>query len=409
MFKNYLHKKMSPFQGFPLHRIFFHRALPYVVDSATSWLTHPNINKNTNSYKTMKIKLITIIILSFCCMSVKSQTTNKKGNSKIFFEEFTKKINDSIPSIGSFIVSQNDKIIYEQYFHGANKDTDFNVKSVTKSITSVLAGIARDKNVFPDLNTPVLQILPEYNISRSQAENVRNKEGLIMTDSIRNTVTLKHLMTMTGGFDWTENSQISRAMGFSSDPVKFTLELPFEEYPGDTFNYNTGETYIFGATLSKSVNTSLKDFANENLFKPLNTLVTQWETDPQNRNLAGSELHMKPNDMLKFGTLILNKGKFGNKQIVSQKWIEESTAEQVKLDSWDVLPDANGYGYYWWRRKTNGHQAFLAVGYGGQMICIVPDLKMVIVTTCFLEEKNRGRVELKKLHSFIDEVTKTSF
>lgn len=72
----------------------------------------------------------------------------------------------------------------------------------------------------------------------------------------------------------------------------------------------------------------------------------------------------------------------------------------------DVLPSANGYGYYWWRRKTNGHQAFVAVGYGGQIICIVPDLRMIIVTTCFLGEKNRGRIELKKLHGFIDQITK---
>ncbi|MGV0954880.1 hypothetical protein ACTS91_00220 [Empedobacter falsenii] len=60
--------------------------------------------------------------------------------------------------------------------------------------------------------------------------------------------------------------------------------------------------------------------------------------------------------MLKFGKLVLNKGKYENNQIVSSKWIEESTSEQVKLDSWDVLPNTNGYGYYWWRIKTNGHQ-----------------------------------------------------
>jgi len=68
------------------------------------------------------------------------------------------------------------------------------------------------------------------------------------------------------------------------------------------------------------------------------------------------------------------KGKYENNQIVSSKWIEEFTSEQVKLDSWDVLPNANGYGYYWWRIKTNGHQVFVAIGCEGQMICIIPDL-----------------------------------
>lgn len=347
-----------------------------------------------------------IIILTFFSVNLKSQTNKSKEFPKPFFEEFTKKINDSIPSIGSFIISQNNHIIYEQYFHGANRETVFNVKSVTKSITSILAGIARDRGMLPDLNTPILKILPEYDISRSQFKNVSNIEGKMLHDSIRKTVTLRHLMTMQGGFDYTENSQLSRAMGQSSDPVKFMLDLPFEEYPGDKFNYSSGETYVFGAALSKLLKSSLKDFANENLFNHLSVKIDKWDTDVLNRNLAGSELFMKPNDMLKFGTLILNKGKIGNKQIVSQKWIEESTATQVKLDTWDVLPNANGYGYYWWRRLTNGHQAFVAVGYGGQIICIVPDLQMIITTTCFLGEKNRGRIELKKLHGFIDGITK---
>lgn len=358
----------------------------------------------------MKNKSMTqILFILFCVFfpsTIKSQANKNTETSKQFFEEFTKNINDSIPSIGSFIVSKSNKIIYEQYFNGANKETIFNVKSVTKSITSILTGIAKDKGLLPNLNTTVLKILPEYDIPRNNFKNISNIEGKVTNDSIRKKVTLRHLMTMQGGFDYTENSQISRAMGFSSDPVKFILDLPFEEYPGDKFNYRTGETYVFGAALSRLVHSSLKDFADINLFNPLSLKIEKWDTDVLNRNLAGSELFMKPSDMLKFGTLILNKGKINNKQIVPEKWIEESTAEQVKLDNWDVLPNANGYGYYWWRRKTNGYQAFVAVGYGGQMICTIPDLKMVIVTTCFLGDKNRGRIELKKLHGFIDEITK---
>jgi CubicO group peptidase (beta-lactamase class C family) len=300
----------------------------------------------------MKFKSINTIlpILIFFCffVSVKSQITNKKEISKISFDGFTKKLNDSIPALGSFIISQNDKIIYAQYFHNANKETFFDIKSVTKSFTSVLAGIAKDKNLLPYLNTPILKILQEYNILRSRFKNISDIEGKIKNDSIRNTVTLKHLLTLRSGFDWVENSPISRAMGTSSDPVRFTLDLPFEEYPGDKFNYNPGETYIFGAALSKIIKKSLKDFADENLFDPLNIKITRWDTDPQNRNLAGSELFMKPTEMLKLGQLILNNGKYGNQQIVSEKWLEESTSEQVKLDSWDVLPNANGYGYYWW-------------------------------------------------------------
>ncbi|MGI9582163.1 serine hydrolase domain-containing protein [Chryseobacterium sp. RRHN12] len=352
------------------------------------------------------LQVMTMLCLILSCPEVKSQAAFNKELPKEFTDRFTKEINDSIPSLGSFIVSQNDRIIYEQYSHGAGKETVFSIKSVTKSIVSVLAGIAKDKNLLPNLNTPVLKILPEYNVSRSSFKNISNIEGKVLHDSIRNTLTLKNLLTMQGGFDWVENSKISTAMSFSGDPVKFVLDLPFEEYPGTVFNYNSGESHLFGAALAKIVKTSLKQFATENLFRPLKMNVSQWDTDSMNRNLAGSELFMKPEDMLKFGLMILNNGKLGGRQIVSQKWIQESTAEHVKLDSWDVMPDANGYGYYWWRRKTNGHQAFVATGYGGQLICVIPDLKTVIVTTCFLNDKNRGRTEIKRLHYFIDKVTK---
>ena len=352
------------------------------------------------------LQVMTMLCLILFCPEVKSQAAFNNELPKEFNEKFTKEINDSIPSLGSFIVSQNDRIIYEQYSHGAGKETVFSIKSVTKSIVSVLAGIAKDKNLLPNLNTPVLKILPEYNISRSSFKNISNIEGKVVHDSIRNTLTLKNLLTMQGGFDWVENSKISTAMSFSGDPVKFVLDLPFEEYPGTVFNYNSGESHLFGAALAKIVKTNLKQFATENLFRPLKMNTPRWDTDSMNRNIAGSEMFLKPEDMLKLGLMILNNGKLGGRQIVSQKWIQESTAEQVKLNSWDVMPDANGYGYYWWRRKTNGHQAFVATGYGGQLICAIPDLKMVIVTTCFLNDKNRGRTEIKRLHYFIDKMTK---
>lgn len=352
------------------------------------------------------LQILTTLCLTLFCCDMKSQAAFNKELPKEFTDQFTKEINDSIPSLGSFIVSQNDKVVYEQYFHTAHKETIFSIKSVTKSIVSILAGIAKDKNLLPNLNTPVLKILPEYNISRSNFKNISNIEGKVLHDSIRNTLTLKNLMTMQGGFDWVENSKISIAMSFSGDPVKFVLDLPFEEYPGTVFNYNSGETHLFGVALAKIVKTNLKQFAAENLFRPLKINIPRWDTDSMNRNIGGSEMFMKPEDMMKFGLMILNNGKLGGRQVVSQKWIQESTAEQVKLDSWDVMPDANGYGYYWWRRKTNGHQAFVATGYGGQLICIIPDLKMVIVTTCFLNDQNKGRTDIKRLHYFIDKITK---
>jgi hypothetical protein len=318
-----------------------------------------------------------------------------------------KKAYDSIPSLGSILVWQNNKIVCEEYFNGANDGTSFKVKSVTKSVVSALAGIANDYKLLPDLKTPVFNIFPEYATDFTKNKNIGFTELIKANDSVKRVITLRDLITMQTGYLWDDNSPLSsRVFNSSSDPVRSTLDLPFEAFPGTKFRYCTPASHIIGVVVSKSVNGNLKEFADTALFKPIGVTITSWSNDPLGRTMGGTELSMKATDMIKFGLLYLNEGKVNDKQIISKSWIQESTSEHVKLNEWDVLPGANGYGYYWWRRKTNGYQAFVASGYGGQLICVIPDLQMVIVTTCFVDERNRGRSEIKRLHGFIDKIVK---
>lgn len=312
---------------------------------------------------------------------------------------------DSIPSLGSVLVWQNNKMVCEEYFNGANAQTSFKVKSVTKSVVSALAGIANDKKLLPDLKTPVFDLFPEYATDFTKNQTIGFKELIKENDSLKRKITLSDLITMQTGYLWDDNNPLSsRVFNSSSDPVRSTLDLPFEAFPGTQFKYCTPASHIIAVVVAKSVKGNLKEFADTALFKPLDVSITSWKTDPMGRTMGGTELSMKSSDMLKFGLLYLNGGKVGDKQIISKSWIEASTSEQVVLNEWDVLPGANGYGYYWWRRKTNGHQAFVASGYGGQLICVIPDLQMVIVTTCFVDDRNRGRSEIKRLHGFIDKI-----
>jgi CubicO group peptidase (beta-lactamase class C family) len=358
-----------------------------------------------------------VALLLFCNRPLFGQITKrpqlqsskqKTINERNFFLKLGQEANDSIPSLGSFLVWRKNMPVYEGYFHGAAPQSVFNIKSVAKTMISAIAGIARDKGLLPDLNTPVLSILTEYAKPVRSSSNVWFSADKAINDSIRATLTLRHLLTMTGGFDWNDFGPTAVAMVASSDPVRFTLDIPFNEYPGDTFNYNTGVSIIFGAALAKSITTDLRSFADSNLFQQAGIKLIRWDLDPMGRYLGGSEMYMTAADLMRFGLLFLNHGKTGNRQVISSSWIKESTAAQTKLDSWPVMPGANGYGYYWWRRKTNGHQAYVASGFGGQLICIIPDKDMVIVTTCFLNEKNRGREEIRRLHSFIDKVVKAS-
>ncbi|MCC7050880.1 MAG: serine hydrolase [Bacteroidia bacterium] len=314
---------------------------------------------------------------------------------------------DSVPSLGSILVWKNNKIVCEEYFNGANDSTSFKVKSITKSVVSALVGIANDYKLLPELKTPIFNLFPEYATDFTKNKNIGFTQLIRANDSLKRLITLRDLLTMQTGYLWDDNSPLSsRVFNSSSDPVRSALDLPFEDLPGTKFKYCTPATHIVGVIVSKRVNRNLKEFADSALFKPIGVTITSWSNDPLGRTMGGTELSMTSIDMIKFGLLYLNEGKVNDKQIVSKSWINESTSEQVELNEWDVLPGANGYGYYWWRRKTNGHQAFVASGYGGQLICVIPDLQMVIVTMCFVDERNRGRSEIKRLHGFIDKIVK---
>jgi CubicO group peptidase (beta-lactamase class C family) len=327
----------------------------------------------------MKTILFLFLIICNITFSSSAQNANK-------LKTILKEANDSIPSLGSILVWKGNGFVCEEYFNGANAETNFNVKSVTKSVVSALAGIAYDRGLLPDLNTSVLKILPEYDID---------------TMLYKRKICLKNLLTMQAGILWEDNNPPKNE---TIEYLKLYLETPFESEPGTKFRYSTPASHLLGVAVAKCVKTNLRTFADTLLFNPIGINVSDWPADKLGNTFGGSELRLKSRDMIKFGLLYLNEGRIDDKQIISKSWIIESTSEQVVLNEWDVLPNANGYGYYWWRRKTNGHQAFVASGYGGQLICVIPDLKTVIVTTCFVNDKNRGRSEIKRLHLFIDKI-----
>jgi CubicO group peptidase (beta-lactamase class C family) len=325
-----------------------------------------------------------------------------------FFDGFTKELEDSSGAVGSFIVWQKSGIVYEHYFHSATDSQVFNIKSITKSVVSALAGIAHDKKLLPDLNRPVLTYFPEYAKDRHTVPGVLFPGWLASNDAMRKKLTLSNLLSMQPGFDWNDFGQLVNAYINSSDPVRFTLDLNFSDTPGTKFIYCSAAVSVFSAALAKAVKTDLRVFAKTNLFDPTGITLHRWDKDATGRYFGASEMYMTARDLLRFGLLYLHNGKVGNKQILSSEWVNESTAPHATLNYWDIMPNANGYGYYWWRRKTNGHQAFIASGAGGQLIAVIPDLEMVIVATTFFNERNRGREEIRCLHSFIDKVTGVS-
>tara|TARA_R110000868_G_scaffold172010_1_gene407798 strand:- start:1835 stop:3358 length:1524 start_codon:yes stop_codon:yes gene_type:complete len=254
----------------------------------------------------------------------------------------------------SILVVRNGHLITEAYWTPYNKNTTHNIKSASKSIISALVGIALDKKYLNSLDQKVSEFYPEYVI-----------------DSLKQTISLHDLLTMTGGLDWMEDA----------GPSPFDLEswnkTPMRDTSGEIFEYNTAMTHMMSAILTKATGVSTERFANKWLFKPLGITNYQWTKSNDGIYHGGFDIFLTPRDMAKFGYLYLRNGQWNEKQIVPNEWVKESTTKKVNIPVEVAYAEGLNYGYWWWIQE----KGYMAWGSGGQYIIVNPDLDLVIVIT----------------------------
>lgn len=263
--------------------------------------------------------------------------------------------------LNSFLLLKNDKLICEEYFYGYSQTDLHQIESCTKSVTSLLVGIAIDKGLITDLNEPLYQIFPEY--------------AHLKTNPYKY-ITIKHLLTMNSGFELQNNSLFQ-----VDDRIDFALQRKLVYEPGTMFQYDGRNTEILGEILQRKTAMYPDDFARKYLFEPLKTGDFIWTGFEQKRSpLMSGSLCLLPRDMIKIGSLVLNNGSTSEKQIISKKWIEESTSVKTKTH----IP-GDDYSYQWWNLnlKSNGkgYKTIWANGWGSQFIYVIPEINVVIVTT----------------------------
>jgi CubicO group peptidase (beta-lactamase class C family) len=307
----------------------------------------------------------------------------------------------------SLLVLKNNFLIGEEYFHGATRDSAYNIKSVSKSILSALTGVALREGFIKSLDEPVSTFFPEYfgPVDQNQIGWARLRVG---TDHERRKVTIRHLLTHTSGWVWDENQLLFSAWLWSSDYVRFFFELPLYGKVGERFVYNTGGTHVLSALLARVSGKTTREFAERYLLGPAGMEVKRWDRAPEGTYIGGAEMHFTARDMAKFGLLYLNHGRLWDKQILTEDWVRESTAEHVKAGYgtrkdvevpeswiWAYLQPGHftGYGYLWWRRDSAGYETYVALGYGGQFIFVIPKLKTVLAaTSAWDRETNPNRM-----------------
>jgi CubicO group peptidase (beta-lactamase class C family) len=169
-------------------------------------------------------------------------------------------------------------------------------------------------------------------------------------------------------------------MFMSKDWLGYCLSVPLVRPPGQKFSYSSSSMIPLGAALAKAVGSNVPDLAQRVLYDPLGIEAHNWLRGPNDVVDVEGSHWLRPRDMAKLGYLFLRKGKWGNRRVVSEKWVNESTSAKIKgaMAPWD-------YGYLWWRDKMTAlgreMEVTIASGNGGQYIIIVPDLDLVCVTT----------------------------
>ena len=295
--------------------------------------------------------------------------------------------NRSYRNIHSVLLVKDGKLVLEEYFPGHdsngkfrpyNRNTIHEMCSVTKSVNSILVGIAIDHHLIGGVDEKVSSLFPEY--------------GDVFADHTRDAIRLKDLLTMSSGLSWDEwtypygdpRNDLT-IMWRSNDPVRYVLTKPVVAPPGAKFVYSGGVSFLLGEIVRRHSGMRTDKFAARFLFGPLGIKNYFWWKNPDGAVDAGGGLVLRPRDMAKIGSLFLNGGRWHGQQIVSKQWVEDSTRNYVDARQFHPWIKADGYGYQWWMRtfQVNGQSVsgYHAAGMGGQFIFVFPSLQTIAVFT----------------------------
>ncbi len=300
---------------------------------------------------------------------------------------------DKGANVHGIVVIRNGMLVFERYYRGMDSPivggygygaTTFDpeslhdLRSISKTITALVLGIAIDRGWVGSVDTPVLSFFPEH-------ADLRTPE--------KERITLRHLLTMSQGLvwnefiPWTDPRNNERHLFQSSDPYRYIFEQPVETAPGEKFVYSGGSAALIAAILLKQTGQGLDELAQKHLFDPLGVRSVQWSRQRgDGQPLAYAGLRMRSRDLAKIGQILLDHGRWHGSQVVSAGWVEAATASQIATTA---LPSVIGYGYQIWRGRSltdrNGWiQWFAGFGLGGQRLFVVPSLDLVVVVTAGL-------------------------
>jgi CubicO group peptidase (beta-lactamase class C family) len=284
---------------------------------------------------------------------------------------------DKLETLYSLLVIKNGCLVAEDYFNEGSVDQKDRLQSVTKSYTSALVGIALEQGYLSSVDQKMLDFFPEV------ADQI--------TDPRKEQITIRDLLQMRGGYPWEETDPALWDGLLSGYYVPLIEGFPLTADPVSEFQYSNLTSNWLGIIVDRATGTNLKAYAEENLFSPLDVEAGDWGTDAEGHNNGCGDLHLTAHDAAKFGLLYLNDGEYEGEQVIPADWVKESLqrySEDINLTggfpaNWGLSISDIGYGYQWWSARSGDHYFDYAAGHGGQLIVLLDELDMIVVTTSY--------------------------
>jgi CubicO group peptidase (beta-lactamase class C family) len=285
--------------------------------------------------------------------------------------------------VHSVLIVRHGRLVLDATVYPFESGRLHDIASATKSVTSILIGIALDKGLLTSVNQRVSEVLP-LSAAAAFAESAKS-------DPRREQLTIEHLLTMTSGWHCgvEPGEKELAAMRRSDDWAAFALKLPMWAEPGSKYAYCSCNNHVLSAIISARTSDSALAFARRYLFGPLGIKDAIWPKDPMGRSHGWGDLLLKPHDLAKLGYLYLHGGRWNGTQIVSEEYVRQSIAPRVI-----VRKDEDAYGYGWWVNTARKPAIYEMVGRGGQRVAVLPDKELVIVF-------NGGGVDTDELAPFL--------
>lgn len=277
---------------------------------------------------------------------------------------------DIIKNKGSIVIIKNGFLVGEYYPQGVDTSYLNNVYSCTKSVTSILTGIAIDKKIIKSESDKLVDYFADY--------------SLAYNDSVKQSITLHHVLSMSSGLDWkggVGGDNLMEMVLNQPDWNQYILDRQMADKPGTHFNYNSGCSQLLSAVIQRESGVSTKEFGEEFLFKPLGIHNYTWDmlVSPKGITPGAWGLFLTTRDMAKIGYLYLNNGEWDGKQIVSKQWVEKSIRSYNNRGI-----NRHGYGYQWWILSGYPIFTYSASGHYHEhyaSITVLPELNLVVATS----------------------------